>query len=53
MPIFEFTAHLESAMYLDWHPVQKDVLMSGSQDNTIKVWDINLLQGSKVFRPVY
>lgn len=53
MPIFEFTAHIKSALYMDWHPTQPDVLMSGSQDNTIKVWDIKLLQNSKIFRPVY
>ena len=44
MPTFEFHGHTNSAMYLDWHPTQRDVLMSGSQDNTIKIWDIKLLQ---------
>ena len=57
MPILEYNAHLESVIYLDWHPSQQDVLLSGGQDKTIKVWNIkemnNLNSLKNVMKPIY
>ena len=55
-PIFEFQGHIESCMYLDWHPTQADIILSGGQDNTIKVWNLNqqFQQNTRLgVKPVY
>lgn len=40
MPVLDFNVDLRSAMCLDWHPNQSHVLLTGGQDNTIKVWNL-------------
>ena len=42
-------------MCLDWHPTQPDVILSGGQDNTIKVWNIKQLTQNGRFgmKPLY
>jgi len=40
-PFYNYKAHLESVMSVDWHPLQRDVILSSGQDNYIKIWNIN------------
>lgn len=32
---------IKNVFYVDWHPVVEDVLITGSHDRSIKVWNIN------------
>ena len=50
-PTQTFEAHIQSALSLDWHPNQSDILLSSGQDNTIKVW--NLKSQNYGMKPLY
>ncbi|CDW83462.1 wd repeat-containing protein 24 [Stylonychia lemnae] len=39
-PKFSFQSHLKQVLCLDWHPNLEDILMSGSVDKYVKIWNL-------------
>lgn len=39
VPYQEFSAHTRAVNRINWHPLEDHLLVSGSQDMTIKLWD--------------
>jgi WD40 repeat protein len=39
-PVFTITATYKNALYVDWHHTVEDVLITGSNDKLIKIWNI-------------
>jgi periodic tryptophan protein 1 len=39
-PIINFFAHEKSLNCLDWHPSDENVIITGSNDKTIRIWNL-------------
>lgn len=39
--VTSYSPHLGEITYLDWHPCEKNVLLSGGQDCKIKAWNLD------------
>ena len=37
----ESEAHTQDCNCVDWHPTQKNILASASDDGTIRIWEFN------------
>jgi WD40 repeat protein len=43
----DYSPHLGEVTHLDWHPVERNVLLSGGQDCKIKAWNVE--QNQQIF----